>query len=409
MLHITVSTVWPPKLALACLITALCSCTAVGQENAANQIHGTVSTEKGEPVPNARVDISTAAPISGPAIFCPSCYLDCQKWTTTDKAGHFEIADLDSRLEFRLVVSAVGYKTAQTELIAPGERNRDLTLRERPDTVDPRRTISGVVKNETGTPIQGALVTSVSTIGKEGLRWFYSRGVAPAVTDAKGYFEIDLVDGVFGVDVEISAEGLCNRRFIGLNPIADQQAFEILEGAHVTGHVESNGRGVQGMTISVAQTDRSYRGEKFFQKAIPTTTDARGEFEFKNLLPNQEYCVYTVVGEANRSKSAAIIKTQKFTTPPSGKTLHIGGLTTVDPVSLSGRLVSSHRQTLEDLNLRLERDPAWDLIKVPVASDGSFRINGLPPSEVYEIRIASKKFELDAGKIDNAIVDGEVN
>lgn len=383
-------------------MTALCSCPAFGQENALNLIQGTVSNEKGEPVPNARVDISTAAPISGPAIFCPSCYLDCQKWTTTCKSGNFEIADLDRRLKFRLVVSASGYKTAQTELIAPGERNRELILRERPDTVDPLRTVSGVVKTETGIPIQGALVDSVNTIGKDGLRWFYSRGVAPAVTDAMGYFEIDLVDGVFGVDVEISADGLSSRRFIGLNPNNNSQVLELFEGAHVTGHVKSKGRPVQGMTVCVAQTDQSYRGEKFFQNAIPVTTDAQGSFEFKNLFSDQEYCVYTVVGEANRSDSAEIISTQKFVTPPNGKTLHIGDLTTVAPVSLSGRLVSSHIDTLEDLTLSLKRDPAWDLIKVPVARDGSFQIVGLP-SKVYEIEIASKNFALDAGRIDTLL------
>jgi len=398
----TLSTVWPRKLTLACLITALSSCTAFGQEENANLIQGIVSNEKGESVPNARVDVSTAAPISGPAIFCPSCYLDCQKWTTTNKAGHFKFADLDSRLEFRLVVSAVGYKTAQTELIAPGERNIDLTLQERPDTVDPLRTVSGVVKTDTGIPIQGALVDCVNTIGKDGLRWFYSRGVAQAVTDAKGYFEIDLVDGVFGVDVEISAEGLSNRMFIGLNPNTDRQVFELLEGAHVTGSIKSNGRPVQGMTVSVAQTDQSYKGEKFFQKAIPVTTDAEGRFEFENLFSDREYCVYSVVGDADRSDSAELIRTQKFVTPPNGQTLHIGDLTTVASVSLSGRLVSSHPDTFEDLNLSLKRAPAWDLIKVPVASDGSFQIDGLP-SEVYEVKIASKQFVLDAEKIETLL------
>jgi hypothetical protein len=399
MPNIYLPTIWRPNLALACLMTSLCSCIAFGQGNAQSLIQGAVSNEKGEPIPNARVDISTAEPISGPAIFCPSCYLDCQKWTTTGKAGNFEIADLDSRLKFRLVVSAAGYKTAQTELIVPGKKIRELVLRERPDTVDPLRTVSGVVKTDTGIPIQGALVDSVNTIGKDGLRWFYSRGVSPAVTDAKGYFEIDLVDGVFGVDVEIAAEGLSNRMFIGLYPNTDRQAFELFEGASVTGLIKSNGRPVQGMTVSVAQTDQGSRGEKFFRKAIPLATDAQGRFEFKNLFPDQEYCVYTVIGEADRSDSAEIISTQKFVTPPNGKNLHIGDLTTVAPVSLSGRLVSSQIDTFEDLTLSLKRHPAWDLIEVPVARDGSFQINGLP-SEVYEIIIASKKFVLDAGKID---------
>jgi hypothetical protein len=277
-----------------------------------------------------------------------------------------------------------------------------LILRKRPDTVDFHRVVSGEVKNETGLPIQGALVTPVNTIDKEGLRSSSSRGVASAVTDAKGHFEIDLVDGVFGVDIEISAEGLSSRRFIDLKPDSDRKSFELLEGAHITGRVTSNAQPVQGMTVSVAQTDQSYRGEKFFQKAIPVITDAEGRFEFRNLFAEQEYCVYTVVGEGDRSDSAAIIMTQKFVTPPNGKALHIGTLTTVAPVSLSGRLEMSDQQSPGDVVLSLGRHPAWDLIKVPVSSDGSFRIVGLPP-EVYEIRIASNRFDLDADKIDTLL------
>ncbi|QDV25924.1 hypothetical protein [Aureliella helgolandensis] len=207
---------------------------------------------------------------------------------------------------------------------------------------------------------------------------------------------------VFGVDVEISAEGLSSRRFIDLNSDSDRKSFELLEGAHITGRVTSNGQAVQGMTVFVAQTDHSYKGEKLFRTAVPMTADTEGRFEFKNLFAEQEYCVYTVVGEGDRSDSDEIIMTQKFVTPPNGRTLHIGDLTTVAPVSLSGRLETSDQQSLGDLVLSLGRAPAWDLIRVPVSSDGSFRIEGLPP-EVYEIRIASNRFDLDAGKIDTLL------
>jgi hypothetical protein len=42
----------------------------------------------------------------------------------------------------------------------------------------------------------------------------------------------------------------------------------------------------------------------------------------------------------------------------------------------------------------LVRDPAWDLISVPVESDGKFAIDGLPP-ETYAIKFAAKEFEID--------------
>lgn len=390
------------QLAAACLTALLSLCTVLGQDNASTLIRGAVHNDRGEPVPNARVDISTAAPISGPAIFCPSCYLDCQKWTTTDESGRFEITNLDSRLKFRLVTSAVGYKTAQTELIAPGEKLHELMLRERPKTVDYQRVVQGLVQTETGIAVQGALVSPVMTIDKEGLRSSSPKGVSLAVTDATGHFEIDLVDGVLGIDIEIAADGLCNRRFVDFTPSETPKKLELFEGARIVGSVHSTGRPVNGMTISVAQTDHANRGERFFLKAIPTVTDIQGRFVLKDLLPDQEYCVYSVVGEADRVNSAVIVKTQKFIAPSSGKTLDIGSLATVQPVSFAGRLVRSNGESLGNLVLSFNRDPAWDMIKVPVATDGSFRIDGLPP-EVYEIRLASNEFDLDADKIDSLL------
>lgn len=390
------------QLAAACLTTVLSLCAVLGQDTASTLIRGAMHNDRGEPIPNARVDISTAAPISGPAVFCPSCYLDCQKWTTTDESGRFEITNLDSRLKFRLVISAVGYKTAQTELIAPEEELLELMLRERPKSIDYQRVVQGLVRNETGIAVQGALVSPVMTIDKRGLRSSSKKGVSPAVTDANGHFEIDLVDGVFGMDIEIAADGLCNRRFVGLTPSDTPKNFGLFEGARIVGSVHSKGLPVNKMTVSVAQTDRANRGERFFLTAIPTVTDIQGRFELKHLLPDQEYCVYSVIGEADRVNSGAIVKTQKFIAPSSGKTLDIGRLATVQPVSFAGRLVRSDGGPVGDLSLLLNRDPAWDLIKVPVATDGSFRIEGLPP-EVYEIRLASNEFDLDADKIDSLL------
>lgn len=390
------------RLTAACIATILSACAVLGQDGNSNSIQGIAQNESGEPVPNARVDISTAAPVSGPAVFCPSCYLDCQKWTTTDESGRFEITDLDTRLKFRLVISANGYKTAQTELIAPEGILHEVKLRDRPKTADYQRTVQGLIRNATGIAVQGALVSPVATIDNDGLRTFSANGVSPAVSDADGQFEIDLVDGVSGIDIEIAAEGLCNRRFVDLTPGDVPKKCELFEGASIGGSVYDHGNPVIGMTISVAQTDRATRGEKFFLKAMPTVTDAQGRFELKNLLPSQEYCIYTVIGEADRNNSASIVRTQKFIAPSSGEYLDIGRLATVQPVSFGGRIVLSPSDSFENLFLFLNREPAWDMIKIPVGSDGSFRIDGLPP-EVYEIYVRTAHYELDADKIDSLV------
>jgi len=56
----------------------------------------------------------------------------------------------------------------------------------------------------------------------------------------------------------------------------------------------------------------------------------------------------------------------------------------------------------EETSLLFNRDTAWDLIKVSVKSDGSFRFSGLAP-EAYEIQISSSHYELEADKLDSLI------
>jgi len=110
------------KLLSICSAISLFCLTATGQDSQKTVLRGKVLNENAEPLLNARVDISTAAPKSGRPVYCPSCYLDCQKWSKTDASGQFEIAKLDSTLKFRLVVTAAGYKTLQTQLICSPSR-----------------------------------------------------------------------------------------------------------------------------------------------------------------------------------------------------------------------------------------------------------------------------------------------
>ncbi len=61
-------------LVLICSVSLVPVCAGHAPPVNTSSIQGIVLTEAGEPLPNARVDISTAVPVQGPALFCPSCY-----------------------------------------------------------------------------------------------------------------------------------------------------------------------------------------------------------------------------------------------------------------------------------------------------------------------------------------------
>jgi hypothetical protein len=361
-------------------------------------IVGKVTDPDGKPLPGVRVDISTAAPKVGPGIFCPSCYLDCAKWSMTDDTGQFKLEKLDAKLKFRLVVAAPGRKTYQTKLIDPSETPVNIVLQPLPDDIDPKRVVSGVVKNEQGIPVAGAFVEPYGAKTAVKRWWGQVDGVEPTVTDEKGRFAMLLPADFLALDIEVTGNGFCGLQVILLEPGAAPVDLEVKDGARVTGHLVHRGQPVANMTIAVVQMNRS-AGDGIFIAAVSAVTDSEGAFEFRNLPPDQQYCIYSVVGDAKRTASDRILTVKKFKVPASGMTRDVGRLEVSDPISIRGHVERIDGKPLpENLTLSFGREPAWDLIGIQVASDGSFEAAGLPP-ETYEIRIGNRELFIAANTL----------
>src|SRR5689334_6991436 len=121
---------------LSCLILVVLGST---QSLPADNLKGVVRNSSGAPVAGARVDISTAGPKVGRGIFCPSCYADCAKHTTTDSNGAFEFTGLDPLLKFSLLSTATGKQTTQTKLLDPLVDSAELVLEDFPSDLPPNR------------------------------------------------------------------------------------------------------------------------------------------------------------------------------------------------------------------------------------------------------------------------------
>ena len=361
------------------------------------RLTGKVTDESGAPIAGIRVDISTAGPKVGPAIFCPSCYLDCRKWAKTDEQGEFAIDQLDPHLKFRLVAAGPAHKATQTDLIDPESGPVTLSLTKSPTDIDPNVVLSGVVKNHLGIPIEGALVGpyGAKTADK---RWWGRIDVDSTVTDNQGRFAMVLPKEFLGMNIRVFADGYCAVQSDLLQPGPKSTEITMDEGATVTGRLASAGHPVANMSIAIVQVDRSTQNGIFIA-AVNSVTDKDGAFEFKNLPPNQKYAIFSVVGEARRTTTDLILTTKTFTVPASGQSRDLGKLSVSKPVSISGKLVRADGQPMSSsTKLVLGRDPAWDLISFPINEDGTFSIDGLPP-ETYEIRVAGRGLELVADKI----------
>lgn len=387
------------RMASLALLFVLTLCVAHGEETAIDgpSIEGIVSSPDGKKLDDVRVDVSTAAPKVGRGIFCPSCYLDCGKWTTTDEEGRFSIKNVNALLKFRLVVTTPGRRTLQTKLIDPLDGPLSLTMEEQPKDIDDARMVSGLVTQE-GVPVAGALVEPHGAKTAERRWWGRVDGVDPTVTDSDGYFAIVLPDDFMAVDIQVTGHGFCGEQLALLEPGRETLPIEVRTGATIVGRVEFEGKPVVGLSLAVVQLERGVT-DGFFIAAVGDVTDDAGRFEFRHLPPDQRYCIYSLAGESKRTDSRQILTTKTFTAPSTGKIRDLGSLEVSSPFSIRGRVECIDSQPLpESLKLSFGRDPAWDLIEVPVQNDGSFEVTGLPP-ETYEIRIGDRDLVIVADQL----------
>src|SRR5436189_145546 len=91
------------------LLSLLLGLVAFAAEES-GRIEGVIGAAGGKTVSNAWVFVYSAAPREGPSVLCPTCYPDCVKRARTDAQGRFSIEPVDSKLMFRLLVLARGYR-----------------------------------------------------------------------------------------------------------------------------------------------------------------------------------------------------------------------------------------------------------------------------------------------------------
>ncbi len=349
--------------------------TALVDKSPAN-LSGLVKSADGKPIEGALVTIYSAGVRVGYSPFCPTCYADCGKRTTTAADGTFTIEKLDPSLVFRVLVVAKGYEPKFATKVDPMKgKELAVALKARPAAPDDRtRVVAGQVFSPNNTPLAGALVEPFGCKTSKKRWWGSMPGVDPlAVSDDNGRFEIVTAEPVEALDLEISARGAATKRF-ALIPSGDaENNLRMSAGATVTGRLLDQGQPAAGVLVGLAQADRSAQD---YINAAKIGTDAEGRFLFTNVPPDREYFVYGIMTSLRKRGGVAA---RSVKVAGDNTKIDVGDLAVEPAFRIAGRVALSDGKPLPaNTRVLFSREDAWDSQTVQADADGNFEAFGIP-------------------------------
>jgi hypothetical protein len=377
------------RLILACGCAVFCALSLFGSSNVQPDLLGRITDEDGSPVPKATVFVYTAGPKQGTASVCPSCYPDCRKKAQTDRAGRFKIESLDPKLLFRLLVVASGHESTFVTKVDAGGGAREVTLKRlSPDTFKSSTRIAGMVMDEKGAPVIGAVISPEGVQYGSGTRWGATdEYVDPvAVADDKGRFILLCKKETQTVHATVEGNNVA-KRWVALTPGKDH-LVRMQEGVTITGRIVRDGKPLREVAMGLVTKDRACGNNL---RCDELATDKEGRFLLANVPPEREFVLYATM-DSLRGQGA--VESRIFTTGKTGTTLDLGKLEAKPAHRLAGRVVLSDGTPVPpDTRLFLGREDAWDHTEATLGTDGRFEFQGVPPESVgLSVRIKGYKF-----------------
>jgi Tol biopolymer transport system component len=353
--------------------------------SASNDLTGIVVDASTKPLSGATVYVYTAFPKVGVSAFCPSCYRDCGKHVSANRAGQFRLKALDPTLRFDLLAVADGYEPSFVNHIDP--MGGPVTIKLTPRSIaDADRLITGTVVDPHGKPVVGATVAPNGYRVENRVTYGSIPGIDKlSFTNAKGAFALRIPAADAKLDVLVTARSLAPHIERMLAP-GQSRTIPLIVGSTITGHVMRDGKPLAGARVGFVQSNRA---SSDFLGRFEIGTNDDGLFVMTNMGPNLTYTVYTPMEALSRG-----VADPKTVNVGQDKTSTDAGTLVAGPGRrIAGRIVVPESASIPPhTQIMVLADQGADARSVEVRDDGTFSIDGVPKGDAeLAIRIPGLK------------------
>jgi Carboxypeptidase regulatory-like domain len=361
---------------------------------------GRVTDSEGKPIEHATVMVYHAGVKKGYSTYCPSCYADCGKRTTTDAKGMFTFKSLRGDLWFELLVALDGYEPAFVKKIDPSSGEPvTATLLRRGHVGDPSRVFRGHVEDSQGRALRDAVVQPVGLLldSKTGSA-IYGRikGLDPmAVTNEKGDFEIAY--STVGLKILVSVEARGMAPVFSVVPAGvEHHTITMTVGSTVRGRLVKDGRPIPDAEVGLIGRGRGGFGANLQIVGYPydelrVGTQQDGTFVITNVPSPVDWYVYAKMESVARRGATGVVE---CATKHDMETVNVGDVQVRPAYHLRGTVVLSDGKQIPDgMRVTISSETAWDNQTTVLHSDGRFEFNGLAAGD-YSVFASVKGYSL---------------
>jgi hypothetical protein len=361
---------------------------------------GRVTDGEGEPIEHATVMVYHAGVKKGYSTYCPSCYADCGKRTTTDAKGMFTFKGLRADLWFELLVALDGYEPAFVKKVdASSSEPVTATLVQRKRVHDLSRIFRGHVENSQGQPIRDAVVQPVGILldSKTGsARYGDIEGLDPiAVTNEKGDFEIAYSTAGLKILVSVEARGMAPA-FSVVSAGMERHTITMTVGSTVRGRLVQDGRPIPDAEVGLIGRPRGGFGGNLQLAGYPydelrVGTQQDGTFVITNVPSPVDWYVYGKMESVARRGATGVVE---CATKHDREIVSVGDVQVRPAYHLRGTVVLSDGKQIPDgMRVTISSETAWDDQTTVLRSDGHFEFVGLAAGD-YSVLTSVKSYSL---------------